>query len=82
MLYLVNFRCCQNSHHFKLIESVTLDSTVTQDAYNDLVYDLTVALDSVQIAKSEDQAEYTDETVKTWIDAATVEPENGKPSWN
>lgn len=66
----------------KLIESVTLDSTVTQDAYNDLVYDLTVALDSVQIAKSEDQAEYTDETVKTWIDAATVEPANGKPSWN
>lgn len=65
----------------KLIESVTLDSTVTQDAYNDLVYDLTVALDSVQIAKNEDQKEYTNDTVKTWIGAATVNPETGKPAW-
>ena len=65
----------------KLIESVTLDSTVTQDAYNDLVYDLTVALDSVQIAKSEDQKQYTNDTIKTWIGAATVDPATGKPSW-
>ena len=66
----------------KLIESVTLDSTVTQDAYNDLVYDLTVALDSVQIAKNEDQKQYTNDTVKTWIGAATVDAANGKPTWN
>lgn len=37
----------------KLIDSVTLDSTVTQDAYNDLVYDLSVVLDSIQITPDE-----------------------------
>lgn len=65
----------------KLIESVTLDSNVTQDAYNDLVYDLTVALDSIQIVKNEDQKQYTNDTVKTWLSAATVDPANGKPTW-
>lgn len=65
----------------KLIDSVTLDSTVTQDAYNDLVYDLSVVLDSVQVTKNEDQAQYTNDTIKTWIPNATVNTTDGKPTW-
>ena len=65
----------------KLIDSVTLDSTVTQDAYNDLVYDLSVVLDSVQVTKNEDQKNYTNDTIKTWIDNATVDASTGVPTW-
>ena len=65
----------------KLIDSVTLDSTVTQDAYNDLVYDLSVVLDSVQVTKNEDQKNYTNDTIKTWIDNATVDESTGVPTW-
>lgn len=66
----------------KLIDSVTLDSAVTQDAYNDLVYDLSVVLDSVQIAKNEDQTNYTNDTIKTWQSGASVNAGTGKPTWN
>ena len=66
----------------KLIDSVTLDSAVTQDAYNDLVYDLSVVLDSVQIAKNEDQTNYTNDTIKTWRSGASVSAGTGKPTWN
>ncbi len=66
----------------KLIDSVTLDSAVTQDAYNDLVYDLSVVLDSVQIAKNEDQTNYTNDTIKTWRNGASVNAGTGKPTWN
>lgn len=65
----------------KLIDSVTLDSAVTQDAYNDLVYDLSVVLDSIQVAKSEDQATYTNDTAKTWIADATVNGTSGAVTW-
>lgn len=65
----------------KLIDSVTLDSTVTQDAYNDLVYDLSVVLDSVQVTKSENQKNYTNDTIKTWRPDASVNESTGVPTW-
>ena len=37
----------------KLVDSVTLNSDVTQEAYKDLVYDLTVVLDSIQASPNE-----------------------------
>ncbi|MBR1824582.1 MAG: BsaA family SipW-dependent biofilm matrix protein [Ruminococcus sp.] len=37
----------------KLVDSVTLNSAVTQEAYKDLVYDLTVVLDSIQVTPDE-----------------------------
>ena len=37
----------------KLVDSVTLNSAVTQEAYKDLVYDLTVVLDSIQASPNE-----------------------------
>ena len=43
----------------KLINSVTLDSTVTQQAYVDLTYDINVILDSVQVTNDEDGKETT-----------------------
>ncbi|MBR1392846.1 MAG: hypothetical protein IJ561_03315, partial [Ruminococcus sp.] len=63
----------------KLIDSVTLDSKVDQDAYNEFIYDLTAVLDSVQIIK-DDAGTYKADTVKTWISGATVDT-NGKPTW-
>ena len=37
----------------KLVDSVTLNKDVTQDAYKELVYDLTVVLDSIQTTPNE-----------------------------
>lgn len=37
----------------KLVDSVTLNDAVTQEAYKDLVYDLTVVLDSIQASPNE-----------------------------
>jgi predicted ribosomally synthesized peptide with SipW-like signal peptide len=37
----------------KLVDSVTLNSAVTQEAYKDFVYDLTVVLDSIQASPNE-----------------------------
>lgn len=37
----------------KLVDSVTLNKDVTQEAYKELVYDLTIALDSIQITPDE-----------------------------
>ncbi|SDB58959.1 alternate signal-mediated exported protein, CPF_0494 family [Ruminococcaceae bacterium FB2012] len=37
----------------KLVDSVTLNGAVTQEAYKDLVYDLTVVLDSIQASPDE-----------------------------
>lgn len=37
----------------KLVDSVTLNKDVTQDAYKELVYDLTVVLDSIQVSPDE-----------------------------
>ena len=65
----------------KLIDSVSLDSTVTQDAYNEMVYDLTVVLESMQVNKSEDQATYTNDTAKTWLAGSTVEGSTGAVTW-
>jgi len=65
----------------KLVDSVTIDSTVTQGAYNEMTYDLTVVLDSVQITKSEDQAEFTNDSITNWVTAATVNESNGTPTW-
>ncbi len=50
----------------KLINSVTLDSTVTQQAYVDLTYDINVILDSVQVTKDEDGKETTTGASETW----------------
>lgn len=41
----------------KLIDSVTLDSSMTTENYLDLTYDLNVALDSVQVTKDENSNE-------------------------
>ena len=38
----------------KLVDSVTLNKDVTQEAYKELVYDLTIALDSIQITPDEE----------------------------
>lgn len=37
----------------KIVDSVTLNKNVTQDAYKELVYDLTVVLDSIQASPDE-----------------------------
>ena len=65
----------------KVVDSVTVDSSVTQGAYNDMVYDLTVVLDSVQVTKSEDGAEFTNDTITDWVEAATVNTSTGVPTW-
>jgi len=65
----------------KLIDSVAINKNVTQDAYNEMIYDLSVVLDSVQIAKSEDQAEYTNDSITPWVSGATVDGSTGNPTW-
>lgn len=49
----------------KLINSVTMDSTVTQQAFADLTYDINVVLDSVQVTADPDGKETTEST-STW----------------
>lgn len=65
----------------KVVDSVTVDSSVTQGAYNDMVYDLTVVLDSVQVTKSEDGAEFTNDTITDWVETAIVNTSTGAPTW-
>lgn len=64
----------------KLVDSVTIDKNVTQGAYNDLVYDLTVVLNSTQVTKNE-VGEYTNETITGWVGSATVATDTGAPTW-
>ncbi|MBR4201376.1 MAG: BsaA family SipW-dependent biofilm matrix protein [Oscillospiraceae bacterium] len=65
----------------KLIDSVTLDSSVSQDAYESFVYDMTVALDSIQVTKTED-GKYTNDGVMTWINTAKADANTGVPTWS
>ena len=46
-----------------------------------MVYDLTVVLDSVQVTKSEDGAEFTNDTITDWVGTATVDASTGAPTW-
>ena len=52
----------------KLVKSVTLNSAVTQEAYKDLVYDLTVVLDSIQTSPDEAKS---DESIVVAVNGAS-----------
>lgn len=60
----------------KLIDSVTLDNSVSEQAYIDFNYDLTVSLDSIQVAYNEAKSdEYKPTAVNaTWGDEITGYP--------
>ena len=51
----------------QLVDSVTLNGNVTQEAYKDLVYDLTVVLDSIQVTPDEAK---TDDSYVTGVNGA------------
>ncbi len=66
----------------KLVDSVTLNKAVTQDAYKELVYDLTVVLDSVQVTPDEAK---TNESMVTGVNdsswGATAAYDGTDVSW-
>ena len=61
-----------------LVDSVILGSENKGSAYYEMNYDLSVDLDSVQIAKQNDT--YTSETINTWVSDAEVSAD-GVPTW-
>jgi predicted ribosomally synthesized peptide with SipW-like signal peptide len=67
----------------KLVDSVTLNKDVTQDAYKELVYDLTVVLDSIQTTP--DEAKSVTSIVAgvndAWGTNATYNNSTGVVSW-
>ncbi len=60
----------------RLVDSVELDSSVTQDDYLTFDFDLNVFMESVQVTTGEDGAEGID-SVKPWSAAATGYSSNG-----
>ncbi|MCR5730667.1 MAG: BsaA family SipW-dependent biofilm matrix protein [Ruminococcus sp.] len=67
----------------KLVDSVTLNKDVTQEAYKDLVYDLTVVLDSIQVTPDEAKTDASYVTGVNEADWGATASKNGSViSWS
>ncbi len=69
----------------KLVDSVTLNGAVTQYAYKDLVYDLTVVLDSIQASPDEAKSDGSYEAAvntANWGATADYDADTGVIDWS